>query len=295
MTHDRTPGFGTMTLTGGYGIVDRAYAASVLRHAVQQGAALVDTADAYVGGEELVASVRAAYPEHPFRIVTKIGLTGRPGERGVCGRTEYLSRACETSLRRLHTEQLDVLLLHRVDPEVPIELSMSALADLVNAGKVAEIGLCTSDPQLLRRAAAVAPVAYVETALSVLAPTSATSLLSEARELGVVLIAASPLGRGLVAVDRDPSTLPTDDARAHVPEIDSLRRSRAVRFRRLANRLQVPAVALALGWVSSLGGDVIPIPGARSKDQVNQNLDAQRRGLSPDHRLAVDDFINGVN
>jgi len=280
-----------MTLTGGYGRVDSKRATSVLGEAVQQGVALVDTADAYLGGEELVARVRAAHLEQPFRIVTKVGLTGRPGQRLACGRPEYLARACDASLRRLGGERLDIVLLHRVDHEVPIEISMLALADFIRAGKVAEIGLCTSDPELLRRAAAAAPVSYVQAALSVLAPAAADGLLPVARDLGVMLLAFSPLSRGLVAADRDPSALPASDARAHVPEMNTLRRSRAGRFRRLADDLGVSAVDLALGWVGSLGHDVIPIPGARSRQQVTQNLDAQRRELSPSHLDAVGAFV----
>lgn len=290
----RPPGLGTMTLTGGYGPVDPTRAAAVLAHAVQQGVALVDTADVYVGGEELVASVREAYPEHPFRVVTKVGLTGRPGQRLACGHPGHLKRACEASLRRLGSERLDILLLHRVDPDVPIEISMSALSDLVAVGKVAAIGLCTSDPEVLRRAAVAAPVSYVQAAMSVLAPAAAEDLLPTARELGTTLLAFSPLGRGLVAADRDPASLPVVDARAHIPEV-SVSRSRAQDFRRLAEHLGASAVELALGWLTSLGPDVVPIPGARSRAQVTQTLDAQRRSLSLQERCAVEAFVRAIS
>ena len=291
----RSPGLGTMTLTGGYGRVDPTRATAVLAHAAQQGVALVDTADAYIGGEELVASVRGACPEHPFRVVTKVGLTGRPGQRLACGQPDHLKRACEASLRRLGGERLDILLLHRVDPDVAIEISMSALADLVEVGKVAEIGLCTSDPQVLRRAAQAAPVSYVQAAMSVLAPMAAGKLLPTARELGTTLLAFSPLGRGLVAADRDPASLPIDDARAHTPDIGRVSRATAEDFRRLAKHLRASPVDLALSWLTSLGPDVVPIPGARSREQVSQTLDAQRRPLSLDERWAIEAFVRAIN
>lgn len=295
MISARPPGLGTMTLTGGYGRVDPTRAAAVLAHAVQQGVALVDTADAYVGGEELVASVREAYPEHPFRVVTKVGLTGRPGQRLACGQPGHLRRACEASLRRLGSERLDILLLHRVDPDVPLEISMSALSDLVEVGKVAEVGLCTSDPELLRRAAVAAPVSYVQAAMSVLAPVAAEELLPTARDLGITLLAFSPLGRGLVAADRNPASLPVDDARAHIPEVARVSRTRAEDFRRLAEHLGASPVDLALSWLTSLGPDVVPIPGARSREQVTQTLDAQRRPLSLHERRAIEAFVRAIS
>ncbi|WP_313535458.1 aldo/keto reductase [Arsenicicoccus bolidensis] len=281
-----------MTLTGGYGGVDPAHARSVLDHALEHGVGLLDTADAYPGGEQLVASVRAVHPEHPVRIVTKIGLAGPPGRRSVCGRPDYLRHACKRSLQRLGGERLDILLLHRVDPQVPVEDSMSCLAQLVKEGKVAQIGLCTSDPGVLRRAATAAPLSFVQSALSVLAPAAAGGLLAATRQIGCTLIASSPLGRGLVAGDRAPSTLPADDARAHVPEMDTLHRARAEAFRRLAAQVGMSDVDLALGWIDSLGPDVVPIPGARSRKHVTQNLRAQACELSPSALLAVGRFVS---
>lgn len=295
MTRAVRPGLGTMTLTGAYGGVDAQRATTVLGYAVQQGVALLDTADVYPGGEEIVATVRAAHPEHPFRVATKVGLTGPPGRRSTNGRPSYLARACEASIRRLDVEQLDILLLHRADLEIPIEDSMSALAAAAQEGKVAEIGLCTNDPELLRRAASVAPVSYVQAALSVLSPEAAQTLLPIARDLGVTMLAFNPLGRGLAVSDLDPSALTRDDARAHMPEIDMPRRLHATNFRRFAGHLGMPAADLALGWINSLGPDVIPIPGARSMSQVTQNLNGQRRDLSSDALRSVQDFVrNGA-
>lgn len=290
MTGCLIPALGTMTLTGGYGAISSTQAFSVLTHAVDQGVALLDTADAYPGGEPLVASVRAA-TERPVRIVTKVGLRGRPGHRMACGRPSYLRQACDASLRRLGGERLDILLLHRVDPEVPVEESMAALGGLIEAGKVAEIGLCTGDPQLLRRAAAAAPVWWVQTAVSVLAPAMAGLLLPVVRELGATLLAHSPLHRGLVVRSRDPGSTTVDDARAYIPEMTAHERSLAREFRKLAHDHQTSAVDLALGWLTSLGPDVVPIPGARTCSQVTQNLHAQRKVLSDDQTQAVSAFV----
>lgn len=293
MTRGLLPALGTMTLSGGYGRIDQELAFSVLSHAVKCGVALLDTASAYVGGEVLVASVLASMPDRPVRVVTKVGLTGRPGQRIVCGRPGDLVRACDLSLQRLGGDQLDIVLLHRVDREVPVEESMAALSALMGAGKVAEIGVCTNDPDLLRRAASEGPIKYVQAPLSVLAPAAAGDLLPAAREVGATMLAASPLARGLVALDREQGGFGVDDARAHVPEIDQ-RRSLALDFRRLAETLGVSAVDLALGWLTSHGPDVVPIPGARSMKQVTSNLEAQRQALSAEQLLAVTDFVRAT-
>jgi aryl-alcohol dehydrogenase-like predicted oxidoreductase len=171
------PALGTMTLSGAYGPIPAGDAIAVLRHALESGVALLDTADAYGRGDELIAEAMASTSHHRARVVTKVGLVGPPGRRRTCGDPTYLRQACDKSLRRLRCEQVDVLLLHRIDPDVPVEESIGALLGLVQVGKAAEIGLCTDDPTLLRRAATAGNIAYVQTELSLLRTTAVHTLL----------------------------------------------------------------------------------------------------------------------
>lgn len=285
----RRPGLGTMTLTGGYGYVREDVALSALRHAFDLGVALVDTADAYPGGEELVARSLAGRHDRPT-VVTKCGLTGLPGRRVPCGQPSYLVRACEASLARLQVDTVDVLLLHRVDPAVPVEDSIGALADLRVKGLAAHIGLSTDNAQEVQRAAAITKLAVIEAPLSVLDPTAASSILPIVRAAGATLLARSPLGRGAAVGAPRPQGYDKDDARAHVSQMRDIGPAdRAAALRALARRHSLSSVDLALGWLVSLGEDVVPIPGFRTRHQVRQDLAAQC-ALPPD----VFDAVNGI-
>jgi len=281
---------GTMTLTGGYGPIAQADALDVLRYAIDAGVALLDTADAYLGGEELVAQAVHGRVDRPL-IVTKCGLGGEPGRRWSCGRPDYLAQACAASRQRLRVETLDAILLHRVDPLVPVEESIGALAALREQGLVAQIGICTSDPAVVRRSAAIAPLAFVEAPLSILNPEPAKELLAAVRSADAVLLAHSPLVRGVAAKHSSKPSYEPGDARAHIPELrDHALLSRAARLARDAQQLGISRVALALGWLVSLGPDVVPLPGVRTRRQSRESLDAQR-DLPPDVSAAVAAFF----
>ena len=286
------PALGTMTLTGGYGAVPPETALEVLVYAVDSGLAFLDTADAYPGGEELVASTFARRPGHGVRVATKIGLAGRPGARKVCGRPEYLRQACETSLRRLRVNALDVLLLHRIDSAVPVEESIGALGELVASGMVREIGVCTADSALLRRAHREHPMSFVQTELSILETGAVNSVVAVSAELGATVMAYSPLRRGLLARLDMPHRFAPDDARSYVPYTRSANERIWVKaFHALAAELGTSSVRLALGWLLGLSDDLIPIPGARTRAHVRANLAAQARPLSAVEADAVNTFI----
>lgn len=270
------PGLGTMTLTGGYGPVAAPHALQVLRHALDNGVALLDTADVYPGGEPLIARALIGRANRPM-VVTKCGLTGEPGKRVPCGRPDHLSRACAASGRRLGVETIDAVLLHRVDPLVPVEESIGALADLRDRGLIGRVGISTPDPDVVRRAAATTPLAFVEASLSVLAPEPVEELLPAVREAGATFLAHSPLFRGLAAKPAPAHGFDAQDARSHIPELgDPARLCRAQSLARIADRCGLSPAELALGWLSSLGSDVVPIPGTRTLWQLRQNLRAQR-------------------
>ena len=287
------PGLGTMTLTGGYGHVAAADARDVLQHALDHEVALLDSSDAYPGGEALVARALVGRRDRPL-VVTKCGLSGDPGRRVPCGRPEYLARACAASSRRLEVDTIDVVILHRVDPQVPVEESIGALADLRGRGLIARVGISTSDAEVIRRAATVEKLAFVEAPLSVVAPGDIDRLLLAVRETGCTLLAYSPLGRGLAASSRT-RKYGIDDARAHIAEMhEPARINRAEALATLADGFGLSMVELALGWLVSLGADVIPIPGARNREQALQNLQAQQP-LPPEVFAAVDAFTRAGN
>ncbi|WP_354058448.1 aldo/keto reductase [Dietzia sp. 2505] len=282
-----------MTLTGGYGYMAPTDARDVLRHALDHEVALLDTSDAYPGGEELIARALAGRRDRPL-VVTKCGLTGYPGHRVPCGRPEYLAHACAASRRRLEVETIDVVILHRIDPQVPVEESIGALADLRDRGLIAQIGISSSDVETIRRAAAVDKLAFVEAPLSVIAPGDTDHLIAAVREVGSTLLAYSPLGRGLAAPSQT-GNYGIGDARAHIAEMrEPARIKRAEALAALSAGSGLTMVALALGWLVSLGADVVPIPGARNRQQALQNLEAQRP-LSPEIFAAVEAFTRRVS
>lgn len=282
-----------MTLTGGYGTVKPENALEVLLYAVDAGAVLLDTANVYPNGEELIASALARRPGHGVQVVTKVGLEGPPGVRRTCGRPECLRQACEASLRRLRTNAVDVLLLHRIDDAVPVEESIGALGELVTAGTIKEIGISTADIGLLRRACCEQPLSFVQTELSVLFPGTRHRLVSASSELGVTVMAHSPLSRGLLARSDLPVHFGRDDARNYIPyATDARHRQAASAFHAIAAQMGVMPVRLAIGWLLGLTPNMVPLPGARTPAQVRANFAGQAGPLTATEQHAVDEFIS---
>jgi aryl-alcohol dehydrogenase-like predicted oxidoreductase len=282
-------GLGCMSLNGGYGAVDRDRAVATLHQALDLGVDMFDTADAYAEGrnEELVGEVARARRDEVV-IATKFGMRGRLGTPGAAVDTSaaWAEQACDASLRRLGVETIDLYYAHRRDPRTPIEETIGALAGLVSAGKVRWIGLCEVSPATLRAAHAVHPIAAVQVEYSLFTRDVAEGgLLDTCRELGVGLVAYSPVGRGLLAGLRE---LAADDQRQLLPRFSA---QHLPRNRRLAEAVAsvaadigcTPAQA-ALAWVLAAGEDVVAIAGTGDPAHLVENAEARGVRLTLEQR-----------
>ena len=250
--------------------------ASAIDRALELGVTMLDTSDSYgVGQSERLVGRAVKGRRDKVVVATKFGHIRLPGDarpRGVCGRPEYAKQACDASLKRLGIETIDLYYLHRVDPEVPIEDTVGAMADLVRVGKVRYIGLSEAGPQTIRRAHAVHPVAAVQNEYSLMSR-DAEAILPLLRELGIGLVAFSPLGRGLLAGRVD---LAQDDARRLFPRFGAgnLDANLSLAQRLSTMRFDATPAQLALAWVLSRGRDIVAIPGTKRRERVEENVAA---------------------
>ncbi|MCW3475958.1 aldo/keto reductase [Limobrevibacterium gyesilva] len=280
-------GLGCMSLSGVYGNADDAASEALIRHAIDQGVTHLDTADMYGWGhnEQLVGRAIKGRREDVV-LATKFGQTRREGQpNGVNGRPDYVAKACEASLRRLGEEVIDLYYQHRVDPAVPIEETVGAMARLVEQGKVRHIGLSEARPETIRRAHNEHPIAAVQTEYSLLYRTEAEETRETTRELGIGFVAYSPLGRGFLT-GAIQSLEDVQGWRAAHPRFQA---ANFARNRELVGRAETIAAAnrctpaqLALAWLLAQGEDVVVIPGTRDKARLNENLGALRMLLSPE-------------
>ncbi|MFV0283699.1 MAG: aldo/keto reductase [Castellaniella sp.] len=274
-------GLGCMGLSHGYGqVASLADAENLLLGALDRGVTLFDTAALYGFGhnEELLGRVLAAHRSR-FMLASKCGIFRDAGRRRIDGRPETLRRTCEDSLRRLRTDVIDLYYLHRWDKSVPIEDSVGALADLVRAGKIAHIGLSEVSATTLRRAHAVHPITAVQSEYSLWSREVEIAVLQACRELGVALVAFSPLGRAFLADGLpDMASLDEADLRRRMPRFqpDTLVRNQALLapLRRMARDRGCTPGQLALAWLLHRGEDIIPIPGTTRLAHLDENLDA---------------------
>jgi len=264
--------------------------AAAIDRALELGVTMLDTSDSYgVGESERLVGRAVKHRRGRVVVATKFGHIRLPGDarpRGVCGRPEYAKQACEASLARLGSETIDLYYLHRVDPEVPIEDTVGAMAELVREGKVRYIGLSEAGPQTIRRAHAVHPLAAVQNEYSLMSR-DAEAILPLLRELGIGLVAFSPLGRGLLAGEVQ---LAENDARRLFPRFKAenlgANLSLAQRLQRL--RPDATPAQIALAWVLSRGDDVVAIPGTRRRERVEENVAAAAIQLTSDERVELD-------
>jgi len=293
-------GLGCMGMSEFYGPTDEAESIATIHRALDLGIDLLDTADMYgpFTNEELVGR---AIRDRRDRVVlaTKCGIVREPGSprvRGLNGRPEYIRSACDASLKRLGVAHVDLYQLHRVDPNVPIEESVGALADLVKAGKTRAIGLSEAGPRTLRRACAVHPIASLQTEYSLLARDVEAEVLPVCRELGVGFLAYSPLGRGLLTGRwRSRADFTPDDYRLFSPRFaeGALARNLELveRVGALAARKRCTPSQLSLAWLLHRGEDIVPIPGTKSRARLEENAAAASLSLSATELAALDSAL----
>jgi aryl-alcohol dehydrogenase-like predicted oxidoreductase len=294
-------GLGCMGMTWAYGPADPAAGLATIDRALELGVTFLDTAEIYGPhtNEELVGRAISGRREK-FEIATKFGFILDPDDpsvRGIDSSPENVRRACEGSLRRLGIETIDLYYQHRVDPNVPIEETVGALAELVTAGKVRYIGLSEASAQTIRRAHATHPITAVQSEYSLWTRDPEDEVLPTLRELGIGLVAYSPLGRGfLTGQIRTLEDLPEDDWRRGNPRFqeDALRENLALadRVGELAAHHGVSAAQLALAWVLAKGDDIVPIPGTKSPQRLAENAAAVDLELSPAEVAELDAAVS---
>lgn len=275
-------GLGCMGMSFAYGPADQDEALATLHHALDTGITLLDTADMYGGGanEKLLSTVLADRRDE-IVLATKFGIltdpdTGLPS--GVDGAPDYVRRCVDASLQRLGVDVIDLYYLHRVDPTRPIEETVGAMADLVAAGKVRELGLSEAGADTLRRASAVHPIAALQSEWSLFSRDIETSDVPAARELGVTVVPYSPLGRGMLTGSAAAAAPGAGDFRATLPrwQAENLDHNLALvdEIGSVAGEVDATAGQVALAWLLAQGDDVVPIPGTKRRTYLDENVGA---------------------
>lgn len=271
-----------------YGQGDDAESIATLRRALDLGVNFLDTADMYgVGRNEVLVGRAINGRRDEVFLATKFGnMRGPNGEfLGVNGRPDYVRQSCEASLKRLGVDVIDLYYQHRVDPEVPIEETVGAMADLVRAGKVRWLGLSEAAPATIRRAHAVHPISALQSEYSLWSRDPEGVLLDTVRELGIAFVAYSPLGRGfLTSQIKSLDDLPEDDWRRRSPRFQPETFARNLRLaetvRQMAEAKNCTPAQFALAWLLAQGDDVIAIPGTKRRRYLEENMGALRVRLS---------------
>jgi aryl-alcohol dehydrogenase-like predicted oxidoreductase len=296
-------GLGCMGMSEFYGQGEEGEATATIHRALELGIDFFDTADMYgpFTNERLVGRAVAGHRDEVV-LATKFGIVRGPnGERlGVRGDPDYVHQACDASLARLGVDSIDLYYQHRVDPEVPIEETVGAMAELVQAGKVRHLGLSEAAPGTVRRAHATHPVTALQTEYSLWSRDPEDEILPTVRELGIGFVAYSPLGRGFLSGQiRSVDDLDADDFRRHNPRFqgENFGRNLALveRVRELAEEKGVTPAQLALAWVLAQGRDIVPIPGTKRPGYVEENARAVDVELSEEDLAGIEEaFPRGV-
>jgi aryl-alcohol dehydrogenase-like predicted oxidoreductase len=282
-----------------YGSADQGEAIATIHRALELGVTLLDTADIYgpLTNERLVGQAIADRREEVV-LATKFGIVRDPDDpsaRAVNGRPEYVLQACDASLRRLAVDHIDLYYQHRVDPDVPIEETVGAMASLIDAGKVRFLGLSEASAATIRRAHAVYPISALQSEYSLWSRDVEDEVLSAIRELGIGLVAYSPLGRGfLTGRIQSPDDLEPGDFRRHSPRFQGQNFARNLelveRVKEIAREHDCTPGQLALAWVMHRGQDVVPIPGTKRRSFLQENVDAGELELSGEDLHRIDEL-----
>jgi aryl-alcohol dehydrogenase-like predicted oxidoreductase len=282
-------GLGCMSFSGAYGASDDANAIRAIHHALDLGVTHLDSSDMYGWGhnEELLKKALAGRRDKVM-LATKFGQTQQPGgANGTDGSPDYVIKACEASLKRLGTDVIDLYYQHRVDQKTPIEDTVGAMAKLVQQGKVRALGLSEAKPETIRRAHAVHPIAAVQTEYSLLYRQEAEETLQTTRKLGISYVAYAPLGRSLLTgAVSTPADIPDGDGRRRHPRFaaENLGHNAALaeKVKAFARDKRCTPAQLVLAWLLAQGEDILPIPGTKRAERIDENMGALKVTLTAD-------------
>ena len=288
-------GLGCMGMSEFYGSTDDSQSTATIRRALDLGVTFLDTSDMYGSGhnERLVGAAIAGRRDE-VQLATKFAIRRDDnGERSIDNRPEWIREACDASLRRLGVDHIDLYYMHRRTPEVPIEESVGAMGELVAAGKVRQLGLSEVSPDTLRAAHATHPIAALQSEWSLFTRDLEEEIVPTARELGVAIVPYSPLGRGELCGTLDIEA--EDDFRRFLPRFQEGHREHNLRLqarvREIAAEVGCTPVQLALAWLLHQGEDVVPIPGTKREQYLEENAAAVDVELTPEQLQELDEAV----
>jgi aryl-alcohol dehydrogenase-like predicted oxidoreductase len=295
-------GLGCMGMSDFYGAAadrDQREALATIDRAAELGVTMLDTADMYgpFTNEELVGKALTGRRDQ-FVVATKFGLERHDdGRQTINGHPEYVRSACEASLRRLDVDVIDLYYQHRLDRTVPIEETVGAMAELVQEGKVRFIGLSEAGAATIRRAHAVHPLSAVQSEYSLFTRDAEDAVLPTMRELGIGFVAYSPLGRGILTGTLTSDTLPESDIRrSKFPRFAQgnleANTAIAVRVGELAAEKRVTGAQLALAWLLHRGSDIVPIPGTKRRERLEENVGSTAIILDDTDVARLEDIVD---